>query len=190
MTEPVAYLNKYLDGSTDITRFKPINEADVVILSSNVIVSSTPLYTADQLHQRVKMTQAELDEFKLLYNLFNGSTVRGIINTVENNESKRFTNLKSRLNKTGKDLEIIILWSIYNPDEPEETIEIVPNMKWFVRSKKRDDEGYYLFLSGSNLDDLEYFGFDYAMAFDTKEQAELWLNPLTEAVQLAVEGEL
>lgn len=164
-------------------------------VSRNICTSvNIPLYTKEQLQPqtRVKMTQAELDEFKLLYNLFNGSTVRGIINTVENNESKRFTNLKSRLNKTGKDLEIIILWSIYNPDEPDETIEIVPNMKWFVRSKEpegEDEDEDYLFLSGSNLDDLDYLVFDYAMAFDTKEEAELWLNPLTEAVQLPVEGE-
>lgn len=182
MTEPVAYMWKTERGT--IIGFTPNDNSH----SGGQL--GIPLYTAEDLHQRVKMTQAEFDEFKLLYNLFNGSTVRGIINTVENNESKRFTNLKSRLNKTGKDLEIIILWSIYNPDEPDETIEIVPDMKWFVRSKELEDEDeYYLFLSGSNLDDLDYLVFDYARAFDTKEEAELWKNPLTEVVQLPVEGE-
>ena len=29
---------------------------------------------------------------------------------------------------------------------------------------------------------------EYSTQFDTKEEAELWLNPLTEAVQLPVEG--
>ncbi|EEJ42665.1 hypothetical protein [Leuconostoc mesenteroides] len=73
---------------------------------------------------------------------------------------------------------------------PLYTAEQLHPMKWFVRSKEPEDEDeYYLFLSGSNLDDLEYFGFDYARAFDTKEEAEKWLNPLTEAVQLPVEGE-
>ena len=72
---------------------------------------------------------------------------------------------------------------------PLYTAEQLHSMKWFVRSKERDDEGDYLFLSGYNLDDLDYFGFDYARAFDTKEEAEQWTNPLTEAVQLPVEGE-
>lgn len=71
----------------------------------------------------------------------------------------------------------------------EQHIKVLPDKKWFVRSKERDDEGDYLFLSGSNLDDLDYLVFDYARAFDTKEEAELWKNPLTEAVQLPVEGE-
>ncbi|MCT3054460.1 hypothetical protein EFN57_10395 [Leuconostoc citreum] len=73
---------------------------------------------------------------------------------------------------------------------PLYTADQLHSMKWFVRSKEPEDEDeYYLFLSGSDLDDLEYFGFDYARAFDTKEEAELWTNPLTEAVQLPVEGE-
>ncbi|WP_273705953.1 hypothetical protein [Leuconostoc mesenteroides] len=73
---------------------------------------------------------------------------------------------------------------------PLYTAEQLHPMKWFVRSKELEDEDEdYLFLSGSNLDDLEYFGFDYARAFDTKEEAEKWTNPLTEAVQLPVEGE-
>ena len=62
------------------------------------------------------------------------------------------------------------------------------DVKWFVRSKEPEDgDEYYLFLSGSNLDDLDYLVFDYARAFYTKEEAEKWTNPLTEAVQLPVE---
>ncbi|WP_349584769.1 hypothetical protein [Leuconostoc citreum] len=193
MTEPVAWkILKKSNWRWVIVTDDPSNYAYQEVI---------PLYTAEQLHPRVKMTQAEFDEFKLLYNLFHGATVIGIINTVKNNESKRFTNLKSRLNKIGKDLELVILWSVYNPEEPEETIEIVPDMKWFVRSKTPEGEGeeeYYLFLSGSDLADLQYFEFDYAKSFDTKEEAksfdtkeeaEKWTNPLTEAVQLPVEGE-
>lgn len=75
---------------------------------------------------------------------------------------------------------------------PLYTAEQLHPMKWFARSKEpegEDDDEYYLFLSGSNLDDLDYLVFDYAKTFDTKEQAELWTNPLTEAVQLVVEEE-
>ncbi|WP_273751521.1 hypothetical protein [Leuconostoc mesenteroides] len=195
MTEPVAYR---VDG----TIYNNINDAEFAVREIEHLRSSLgidnglikkpvyiqPLYTDEQLHPRVKMTQAEFDEFKLLYNLLRVSTVIRIINTVQNNESKRFANLKLRLNKTGKDLELIILWADYDPDNPEETIEIVPDMKWFVRSKEPEDDLLdFIFLSGSNLDDLDYLAFDYARAFDTKEEAELWTNPLTEAVQLPVE---
>lgn len=157
MTEPVAYLNKYLDGSTDITRFKPINEADVVILSSNVIVSSTPLYTAEQLHPRVKMTQAEFDE-----------------------------------------LEMWLINAQFDYSELKKTIEIVLDKKWFVRSKKRDEVGDFEFISGIETpDDWGYSKHHNgvndpracAYAFETKEEAEKWTNPLTEAVQLPVEKE-
>lgn len=60
MTEPVAYLNKYLDNSTNITRYKPENQR---------LLSSNPLYTAEDLHPRVKMTQSEFDEFSSLSSL-------------------------------------------------------------------------------------------------------------------------
>lgn len=142
MTEPVAYLvsQEPLSSVRWLSDVKPIGVDDKQI---------TPLYTAEQLQPRVKMTQAEFDELE-----------------------------KSLINAQ------------FDYSELKKTIEIVPNMKWFVRSKEpegEDEDEYYLFLSGSNLDDLEYFEFDYAKSFDTKEEAEKWTNPLTEAVQLEVE---
>ena len=184
MTEPVAYLNKYQDDSTNITRYKPENN----------YLSSTPLYTAEQLHPRVKMTQAEFDEFEMLYKSIKSSTIIGLLNTIRTNEQKNFGLLKLRLNKSGKDIEIVNLWAEYDPDNPEETIEIVQTEKWFVRSKKEDENGSYQFLFFVKKlngylpveDELDNSGMKY---FDTKEEAELWVNPLTEAVQLPVEGE-
>lgn len=139
--KPVAYLNKYLDNSTNITRYKPENQR---------LLSSNPLYTAEKLYPRVKMTQAEFDE-----------------------------------------LEISLINAQFDYSELKKTIEIVPNMKWFVRSKQpegeEDDGEYYLFLSGSNPYDLDYLVFDYAKSFDTKEEAEKWTNPLTEVVLLPID---
>ncbi|WP_260144024.1 hypothetical protein [Leuconostoc citreum] len=188
MTEPVAYLNKYIDNSTNITRHKPIEKYSM--LSANNRVSSTPLYTSEQLHPRLKMTQAEFDEFHDLFekdfDLYSAITEISDTNWRTALYDRLFTGTQKDKDKQN---EFAVLWASYNPLEPEETIEIVPNMKWFVRSKKRDDEGDYAFLSGSDLDDLEYFEFDYARPFDTKEEAELWTNPLTEAVHLPAEGE-
>lgn len=148
MTEPVVYLNKYLDNSTNITRYKPENQR---------LLSSNPLYTAEDLHPRVKMTQAEFDE-----------------------------------------LEISLINAQFDYSELKKTIEIVPTMKWFVRSKKRDDEGDFEFISGIETPDAWGYSKNHngvndpracAYAFETKEEAEKWTNPLTEAVQLPVEGE-
>lgn len=195
MTEPVAYLNKYLDKSTNITRYKPENQR---------LLSSDPLYTAEKLHPRVKMTQAEFDDWKeLYYRVVELSlTACKMLNEISDNAHnniRKYTKLAKRvyqgndfMSVSKKQAELVNLFINYSPDKPEETIEIVPDMKWFVRSKEpegEDEDEYYLFMSGSNLDDLDYLVFDYAMAFDTKEEAELWKNPLTEAVQLPAEGE-
>lgn len=184
MTEPVAYLNKYLDSSTNITRYKPENQR---------LLSSNPLYTAEQLHPRVKMTQAEFDEFRRLFEYVDyASIATATIQHVKDDFNKLGERVYSGTvnERIKKENEFNVLWANYNPDNPEETIEIVPDMKWFVRSKEPEDElRDFIFLSGSNLDDLDYLVFDYARAFDTKEEAEKWTNPLTESVQLPVEGE-
>ncbi|MBZ1515817.1 hypothetical protein J3326_01270 [Leuconostoc mesenteroides] len=76
--------------------------------------------------------------------------------------------------------------------------QLQPRVKWFVRSKKRDDEGDFEFISGIETPDAWGYSKHHngvndpracAYAFDTKEEAELWTNPLTEAVQLPVEDE-
>lgn len=102
--------------------------------------------------------------------------------------------LKNKIELTATEFELLakVCRGIQPFQKIEQHIKIVHNMKWFVRSKEQEGEDEdgdecYLFLSGSNLDDLEYLIFDYARAFDTKEEAELWVNPLTEAVQLPVE---
>lgn len=152
MTEPVAYLNSYKDKSTNITKFKPID--------NTALVSSNKLYTADQLHQRVKMTQAEFDELE-----------------------------KSLINAQ------------FDYSELKKTIEIVPNMKWFVRSKEQYqpdmDQGIsesgYLYLTQGDIYSVEYHEMttfkDEATQFNTEDEAKLWTTPDTEAVQLPVEGE-
>ncbi|KAA8371914.1 hypothetical protein [Leuconostoc carnosum] len=77
---------------------------------------------------------------------------------------------------------------------PLYTAEQLHPMKWFVRSKERDNDGDYAFLTGIvNTNDWIYSKqHDDVIGiypFDTKEEAELWTNPLTEAVQLPVEDE-
>ena len=180
MTEPVAW------------RAKNIGYDAYIIYDHKPLYFDTVelLYTAEQLHPRVKMTQSEFDDFKQLYSENYFKRAFFVLEKIEKGE---FGGLYGKFGAFIKDLPIFAnLWVNYDPEHPEKTIEIIPEMKWFVRSKEpdgEDEDEYYLFLSGSDLDDLEYFGFDYARAFDTKEEAELWTTPLTEAVQLPVEDE-
>ncbi|WP_273712421.1 hypothetical protein [Leuconostoc mesenteroides] len=188
MTEPVAYrvdgkiYNNIIDAKfavREIENFRNALGIDNGLIRTPKYLET--LYTAEQLHPRVKMTQAEFETIKIIKqknNLLSDAL----------NSTAFFGDEKQQ---SEQQIEFANLFINLDLDNPEETIEIVPDMKWFVRSKEPEehDDEYYLFLSGSNLDDLNYLAFDYAMAFDTKEEAEKWTNPLTEAVQLPVEGE-
>lgn len=69
-------------------------------------------------------------------------------------------------------------------------------MKWFVVAKKPSFNGKYSAIKLLDIEDIYgiYGMYDYdkissyAYHFDTKEEAEQWTNPLTEAVQLPVDG--
>lgn len=187
MTEPVAY--KIEDVSETLgwrySTLKPVNKNYV------------PLYTSEQLHPRVKMTQAEFDEWKELD--FENNIFGLLSQLLDDVTEPDYQNLTKRIYGTNgdgiednyKQIELANLFIDYNPDNPDETIEIVPDMKWFVRVDSQiplPDENIY-------LDDelIVYPHYDSpkssAHQFDTKSEAEKWTNPLTEAVQLPVEGE-
>lgn len=171
-----------------------------------------PLYTSEDLHSRVKMTQAEFNEWVELFSIaYQGKL--GIITLLEligdsHSGKNKYVNLAKRIYDdtyfvfvANKQKELVELLTEYNPDNPEETIEIVPTMKWFVRSKEQYkpdmDQGIsesgYLYLMQGNFYKVDYYlptpFKDDAQQFDTKEEAEKWENPLTEAVLLPVEDE-
>lgn len=185
MTEPVAYLNKYLDHSTNITRYKPENQR---------LLSSTPLYTAEQLHPRVKMTHAEFDEWFDLYYKNSFLTPLNFLKLISNIENGYPLIYNIYLKGREKQLELLELWLWFKQERPEETIDIVPDMKWFVVSKKSEHVSHYNYLNKTSVrceDVIPQYSPNKGVGafFDTKEEAEKWTNPLTEAVQLPVEGE-
>ena len=71
----------------------------------------------------------------------------------------------------------------------DELIEIIPDMKWFVRSKEKDIDGDFWYLKKTEQFFFREYVRENSTQFDTKEEAEKWTNPLTEAVQLPVENE-
>ncbi|WP_273727989.1 hypothetical protein [Leuconostoc mesenteroides] len=175
MTEPVAYISINKNGTSNVS-------TSVDVMADEVV----PLYTAEQLHPRVKMTQAEFDEFNEYYERLNNLTAVEMLDNYFN-----FADMPLLLDSEKFILPIANIWEKFNPENPEETIEIVPNMKWFVRSKRASSFGNYIYLKKIESDDkVTAFNLkSVAEQFDTKEEAEKWTNPLTEAVQLPVEGE-
>lgn len=194
MTKPVAYWHiPQLGNDEPFVSFEP---------SASHIFESIPLYTVEQLHPRVKMTQAEFDEFKNLFEVVDYASIAlATIQHVKDDFNKLGLKVYSGTvnERIKKENEFNVLWANYDADHPEETIEIVPDMKWFVRSKEQYqpdmDQGIsesgYLYLTQGNIYSIEYYETtsfkDDAQQFDTKEEAEKWTNPLTEAVQLPVE---
>lgn len=184
MTEPVAWRYKNVNQKVwCVSQIKPDERAWGII---------EPLYTAEQLHRRVKMTQAEFDEFHDLFekdfDLYSAITETSDTNLYNTLYDRLFTGTNTDKEKQN---EFAILWANYNPLEPEETIEIVPEKKWFVRSKERNSEKNYYYFVGKRPDDY-WQNYGYKMAakqFETKEEAERWTNPDTEAVYLPVEEE-
>ena len=108
--------------------------------------------------------------------------------------------LQPKVQMTQAEFDELEMWLInaqFDYSELKKTIEIVPTMKWFVRSKDTNkidgvgDEFHSWLIDISELYP-SYVLSDWnasAIQFDTKEEAELWTNPLTEAVQLPVEEE-
>ncbi|MBZ5998522.1 hypothetical protein [Leuconostoc gasicomitatum] len=175
-------------------------------VSRNISTSvNIPLYTKQQLQPRVKMTQAEFDEFKDLLSVGIGtiyeafdviSSGRGELNEFDQLYNRLFTH--NVISQSKKQIEFSKLWDSLSTSLLEETIEITSEKKWFVRSKELDSDGDWAFLNGIEKPDDWGYSRDkedvknprnIAYPFETKEQAELWTNPLTEAVLLPVGDE-
>lgn len=178
MTEPVAYLvsQEPLSSVRWLSDVRPMGIAKKQI---------TPLYTANQLHPRVKMTKNQLKQF-IAWNSESTSPLELIINVIVGHDyPDAFEDKLGNINyEDDYLLSLANIWDDFDVDNPEETIEIVPDMKWFVQ--KKNFNGEYRFLK-VNLKDLSFnHKKDDATRFDTKEGAELWTNPETEAVELPV----
>lgn len=183
MTEPVAYRFKRNGINWVYQENEPKINCDII----------QPLYTSDQVHPRVKMTHAEFDEFETLFETTDYASIAiGRITSV----GGYFNHLKNKIfsgdvpNRIRNENEFNVLWANYNPEKPEEMIKIVPTMKWFVRSKEvQNEDDYYYLINPDQLFPLFTTNIERAAIFSNKEEAEIWTNPLTEAVQLPVEVE-
>ena len=191
MTEPVAYYREDSNGMRIYYDRIMLPELD------NNDIKVKPLYDKNLLCPRVKMTNDEFDELKKLKSL---NPTEDLITIFKIVSRFKYKNLQSRLvcsieNQT----EFATLWLRGRYERLEELIEIVPTMKWFVRSKEeyRPDmdqgisESGYLYLTQGDIYSVEYHEMttfkDEATQFNTEDEAKLWTTPDTEAVQLPVE---
>lgn len=186
MTEPVAYWHiPQIENEEIFVDFSP---------SKSLNFENIPLYTAEQLQPRVKMTKKQYD--RLMWDKIHTDLSTCLEHFLNSDGNNHFGLSSEYVRGDLTQEDIARAW--LNPDE---MIEIVPDMKWFVRSKEQYqpdmDQGIsesgYLYLTQGNIYSIEYYETtsfkDDAQQFDTKEEAELWKNPLTEVVQLPVEGE-
>ena len=66
----------------------------------------------------------------------------------------------------------------------EDVFEVEKSKKWVVRSKLKDDDGYYWYVSNyKGLTDREFYK-ESATRFDTKEEAEGWANSHQEVIEV------
>ncbi|CUW06699.1 hypothetical protein [Leuconostoc gasicomitatum] len=182
--EPVAWLvsQEPLSSVQYVTDEKPLGLDDKRVF---------PLYTKEQLQSRVKMTQAEFDEFQKLveqeYDLYSAISEIGDTNLCPNLYDRLFGSVDNK----SKQNEFAVLWANFEEFEPQKTIEIIPEKKWFVRLiptiPTGDDD---IYLDSERIVSPDYHSPKKAAAtFDTKEQADEWTNPLTESVLLPVGDE-
>ncbi|MBU7455698.1 hypothetical protein [Leuconostoc fallax] len=174
--EPVAWRYKRNNQNVfAVSQTEPSRDWDVV----------EPLYTKEQLQPRVKMTKRQYA--RLMWDKENTNLSTCLEYFLEHDGVSKFGKVSDNLMGLLKQEDIARAWL-----NPEETIEIVPNMKWFVRSKNKAKNGKYLWLTDAYYLDIPQFMFtndnqSSAMKFGSKEEAEEWKNPLTEAVLLPVE---
>ena len=183
MTEPATYMLSDFVGNDFTSLELPKNPNN-----------PRGLYFKEQLHPRVKMTQKQYKEWQSvigsiypvdLYELFHL-----IFNAAEH--QGEYAGMRDIFSFDKGQKKLAQLWSDFDPDNPEEMIEILPTMKWFVQMKNENEKTRFLH---KNLFDrnhvLNYGSLKYyAKHFDTKEEAELWTTPDTEAVHLPVEEQL
>lgn len=191
MTEPVAW--RVEDVSETLgwrySTLKPITKG------------YEPLYTKEQLHPRVKMTQKQYKEWQQAINSIYPVNLYELFNLIFNaaEHHGEYAGMRDIFSFNEGQQKLSKLWADYDPDNPEETIEIAPDMKWFVRSKKQYQpdmsqgisESGYLYLTQGDIYSVEYHEMtsfkDEATQFNTEDEAKLWATPDTEAVQLPVE---
>jgi len=122
MSEPVAYIIR-TSGGTYISQ-TPIGDK-----YGDKTDKTFPLYTSEDLHPRVKMTKKQYD--RLMWDKENTDLFQCLDYFYEHDGNSKFGTLTEDLRGDLAPEDIARAWL------DEETIEIVPTMKWFVRSKKK-----------------------------------------------------
>ena len=161
MTEPVAYWHiPQIENEEIFVSFNPSKTSNF---------EDIPLYTAEDLHPRVKMTKSEFDEWKDLYN--RSVMFSEAIEITDLDYSHNYDNISKKIwvgnreNNIENEAIFAKLYADFDSDNPDETIEIVPNMKWFVAAKEPSFNGKY---SARKILDIEDVHGIYSMSHHDK----------------------
>ncbi|MBZ5995367.1 hypothetical protein KII97_02445 [Leuconostoc gelidum subsp. gasicomitatum] len=131
--KPVGYADELIDGAT--------------IYFDRVADSNIPLYTRDQLMPKVKFDKEDMEHWDNLYHDFSGKKFRLILENLE--KEWYYSDFYKRFTWSAETVAVLAnLFSEYDPEHPEETIEIIKDKKWFVVSDAESVLGYIAFVAG------------------------------------------
>lgn len=159
MTEPVAYWH--------VPKFESDEPFVSFDRSNGHSFEDTPLYTAEQLHPRVKMTQEQKDYLTSYKNQ------QGMFMKFIQDSKDSVFNSEKDLTQPFSEEQLMVAWL-----NPEEVIKVKPEKRWMLRTKTKvpDIDGErttYLYLAkGSTCMKDEYTEeISLAIKFDTEEEA-------------------
>lgn len=210
--EPTAWAMVEPDGHIGDLR---INSYDLET-PGDYVPNGTPgkpvaLYTGSQFHDKVNMTKTQFSSLSSFMNnntwyeegkdlgryTFSSSFIRFSKMSTEEQEEKYpgLSNLIydvsiGQVNRNADDsfANIAVLWSYVDDiKDLSDYVNIIPDKAWFVRSKKKDEEGYYGWLSDTIDGQVPDYTFsDKAssefMHFEYRDDALYWCTPLMEPV--------
>lgn len=157
-----------------------------------------PLYTKDQLFKRLRLNKTQFDQFDQLWRTRYGvgAAFKVLYDSVDSGSYYDLYSYVWDWDNTGVDnkhderaIDFAYAYANYDPNHPEETIDVLPEDKWFVQQKNVKDRYRFLSKDSVQVPNFNYGTLkQYAAQFDTEEEAEEWTNPLTEAVKLSGEN--
>lgn len=206
--EPTAYAMLEHDGHIGDLR---VDQFDLETISGYIPETTpgtvVPLYTANQLTDKMNMTQTQYSSLNRFINdnteqhddssydmhSFSSAYIR-YTELSEEEQDTKYPKLfellhdirKGQGNRNGDQAfsDIARIWAnINNANELKEWVNITPSKAWFVRSKTPDKDGYYAWLDG----DIDLLAPDYAISiepnneysmFESEKDASMWSNPL------------
>lgn len=166
-----------------------VEEGDMTQEEIDSVNQAVTIYTKKQVLEllnkpaaKVKMTPEEYEEFKTISPFLSVYAV--LYDIVEH--AGKYPKLNKRFGGGDAQLELASLWGIYDRENPEETVNVVPEQSWYVRAI--DNPNFLLCITDRFVTEpygyVEDDNLEEAISFATREEANKWVTPVTETALL------